>query len=169
MTECENAEMRDRLPELLAGAGGPQLAAVREHVAGCDACRAELEILSRVRAAVVAPGVDPARIAAAIPPYRGGGRWRRAMGSAAFRIAASLLVVAGLGTMLARPDRRAIPDTASAVPVTATSSELPLAAPLGDLTDSELRDLIGELDDLEAVPSSEAEVVVLPAFDRSGA
>ena len=75
MTECLNAEMRDALPDYLNGTlDGARTAEVRAHVAACNECAAELELLRVVAAsAPSAPPVDVARIANAIPtPTRHG-------------------------------------------------------------------------------------------------
>lgn len=168
MTECGNAEMRDRLPELLDDVGATaDRASVRAHVESCGHCRAELALLSAARSAIPVPYVDASRIAGAIPPYQPS-RWRRAGGSPAFRIAAGLLLVAGLGTVMTRPNERATPDTAD-VRTALVTSELPVGAPLGELTDADLAALIEEIDAFEALPSVESDVVVIPAFERGGA
>ncbi len=83
MTECMNAEMRDALPDYLNGTlDSARTAEVRAHVAACDECAAELELLRVVAAsAPSAPPMDVARIANAIPTptrhgfmiHRGGG------------------------------------------------------------------------------------------------
>ena len=69
MTECLNAEMRDALPDYLNGTlDVARTAEVRAHVAACDECAAELELLRVVAAsAPSAPPMDVARIANAIP------------------------------------------------------------------------------------------------------
>lgn len=75
MTDCLNAEMRDALPDYLNGTlEVARTAEVRAHVAACDECAAELELLRVVSAsAPSAPPMDVARIASAIPtPTRHG-------------------------------------------------------------------------------------------------
>ncbi|MGH7477273.1 MAG: zf-HC2 domain-containing protein, partial [Longimicrobiales bacterium] len=64
-TDC--AEVRDRLPELLAGALSGEVAVrLQGHLAHCDACSAEAALISRVRrAAVQAPAGLQARVASA--------------------------------------------------------------------------------------------------------
>lgn len=175
MRECDNAAVRDLLPDLLGDApGSPALSAARDHVASCEACRAELELLAAVRKAVPAPRVDPDRISAAIPAYRPAPRWQRVLHAPAFRLAAAIVLVAGLGSLFRDAPDRAAPDTADARPVAAsagagTAGELSVGAPLGDLSEADLRDLLSELGDLEAVTSTDADVVVIPALDRNGA
>lgn len=69
MTECDNAEMRDLLPDLVNDAlSSDERERVREHVASCGACSDEEILLRSMRAArPVAPRVDVARIVRALP------------------------------------------------------------------------------------------------------
>lgn len=69
MTDCPNATVRDRLPDLLHGAlDATTRAAVEAHVAGCADCTSELALLRAARGALArAPEVDVARIVAALP------------------------------------------------------------------------------------------------------
>lgn len=69
MTDCGNAEIRDLLPDLAAGALSPvEQSRVQAHVDGCAECAAELELL-RVARAVRPKGVaiDVAAIVAHLP------------------------------------------------------------------------------------------------------
>src|SRR5215467_9524949 len=70
MNDCQNAEIRDRLPDLLherLSAG--DRAAVIAHVDGCAECRDELELLRGVRGALIAgtPRINTLRILSALP------------------------------------------------------------------------------------------------------
>lgn len=69
MNECLSAEMRDALPDVVHGRlDAAKLAEVEAHVASCDACAAELELLRAVVASVpVVPAMDVQRIVAALP------------------------------------------------------------------------------------------------------
>ena len=171
MRECENAAVRDLLPDLVAGAAtGPGIEAARAHVASCEACRDEMALLASVRGAARVPRVDAARIAAAIPPYRAAPAWSRWATSPALRIAAAILLVAGAGSLFVDAPRRAAPDTADARPAMAAGAgELEVGTPLAELSEADLQSLLGELGDLEAVTSTDEDVVVIPAFDRNGA
>ena len=126
MTECLNAEMRDALPDYLNGTlDGARTAEVRAHLAVCDECAAELELLRIVAAsAPAAPSIDIARIANAIPTptrygfkvHRGGAdgesresepsvvpirnRPRRIWSNRALKIAAGLAIVTAGGLSL---------------------------------------------------------------------
>ncbi len=69
MTECDNAEMRDLLPDLVHDALSAEARdRVQEHLASCDACRDELQLLRAVHAArPVAQRIDVARIVSVLP------------------------------------------------------------------------------------------------------
>ena len=70
MRECEKEDLRDALPEYVAGRlAGPGRARVAEHIAGCADCAAEADLL-RVAHQVMTqdtPRVDAGRIVAALP------------------------------------------------------------------------------------------------------
>ena len=169
MRECDNAEMRDLLPDLLGDMPGrPELAAARRHVAECEACRAELALLESVRRAVPAPAIDAAPIAARIPAYRPAPRWQGVIRAPAFRMAAAILLVVGIGTLTSDAPDRGAPDTADARPVAAVPGELGVGTPLGELSEADLQRLVDEMGELEAVTSTDADVVVYPAVDRIG-
>lgn len=70
MNDCTNAEIRDRLPDLLhERLDGDARAAVMAHVAGCVDCREELQLLGDVRGAMaaMAPRVDLNYVIGALP------------------------------------------------------------------------------------------------------
>lgn len=169
MRECGNAEMRDRLPDLLGQGPGGELDRVREHVGECDACRDELAFLRRVRGTAVAPRLDAARIAAAIPPYAPAPAWRRMVDSPVGRLAAAAVVLFALamGQALWKRDA-AVRDSLALATVAAPPAELPVG-PLSELSESDLESLLDDLDELEAVTPSEEDVVVVPALEGNGA
>lgn len=190
MTDCPNAEMRDRLPDLLhEQLDSSARAAVLAHVADCQDCRAELTVLRESRV-VLSSGVrvvDVATIARivvelvpAIAPVRTGrGRWMD------WRIAASVLFLAVGGTSLvmlrahAGAERSAVtpvavvqpvPEVGAGAPpapesVASTSAaarqqpELSAAVAVSDLSDSELRALVDDLQTLDALPPTDPEPV----------
>jgi putative zinc finger protein len=190
MHDCTNAKMRDLLPDLLHDRlPAAARAEVRAHVDACDACRSELELLLLVRAAVITPRVDASRIAASIPPYRVRSFWRRTVESPQLRAAAAIVLVVGGGTLFALVARRpqapdvpptvfvpTVPEVAASAPATTevvsptgrvVSGELAVGETFQDLTESELRSLLDELANLEAVTPAEDDIV-LPALGRSG-
>jgi hypothetical protein len=111
MSDCANVEMRELLPELVAGTvDASTRARVDEHVSACADCAAELETLRLVRSAFLnAPAVDVGRIVAALPkptarqpavhPTRPVKRWLD------WRIAAALTTITVGGLSLAVSQR----------------------------------------------------------------
>jgi anti-sigma factor RsiW len=69
MTMCTDKEMRDLLPDYVHGhLDAARAAEVREHVASCSECAAELELLNEVVASVpLVPEMDVDRIVSALP------------------------------------------------------------------------------------------------------
>src|SRR5215208_6910575 len=69
MNDCLNAEMRDVLPDLIHDNLEPaKLAEIEAHIASCDACAAELELLRTVVASTpLPPAMNVQRIVAALP------------------------------------------------------------------------------------------------------
>ena len=154
MTDCSNVEMRELLPDLLHDRlDAASRAVAQAHVAACEECAAELELLRRAQLAMRrAPAVDVARIVAALPPAharavadapllrvaRGGavtpvarpGRvpaWRR------YAVAAALLLAAGVsGVTWLRP-RGGVAGAGDGATVAGVAEPVrPLAAPASD-------------------------------------
>lgn len=69
MTECDNATIRDVLPDFVAGMlPADEREHVQAHVTSCDACIDEVALLRAMLAArPVAPAIDVARIVSALP------------------------------------------------------------------------------------------------------
>jgi len=69
MFDCANVEMRELLPELVAGTLDVSTRArVEAHALGCAECASELETLRLVRSAfATAPGLDTRRIVSSLP------------------------------------------------------------------------------------------------------
>lgn len=150
MRDCtdQTGEYRDLLPELAAeGEGGEPLAPadrarVAEHVATCEACRAELELLRAARRGAMAatPAINVTRIVAALPhPPRAAApvarRVRRSgwSGWAGWSVAAavSTIAVAGLSVVVMRDGARGV-SVREPVPATAPAVRVPdqpVAAP----------------------------------------
>jgi hypothetical protein len=161
--DCDNVTMRDRLPDLLHDRlAASARADVQAHVNGCAECRAELELLRSVMAGATAPRVDTSRISAQLRPYRRPSVWASAAHSWPLRAAAGIVLLVGAASVI-RDRASNQPDTVVAV---ASSAELSVGG-LTDIPESDLRALVDELGKLEAVTSSEPEVVVVPAVGRS--
>ena len=103
MTDCPNAEMRDRLPDLLhERLDASARVAVMAHVAQCADCRGELTLLREARVALTSDMrvVDVAAIArvvvarAAVPVVHAPRHDRRRRTWMDWRVAASIALVA---------------------------------------------------------------------------
>jgi hypothetical protein len=201
MTDCPNAEIRDRLPDLLhERLEVSARAAVVAHVEQCEDCRAELVLLREARVALSSGvrSVDVTAIARVViertrrPSLAAPSTRARARRPSwiDWRIAASVaLLVVGAGSygliarmhtnpatsVMAQPPSVAAPNESGPVVVVpappiqnsasvassspAPQAELSAAASVGDLSESDLRSLLNELDQIDAVPSTEPEPV----------
>ena len=72
MNKCTDSDIQEMLPDLLHGAlAADARERVEAHLATCEECREELEVLRAVKsAAVFAPTIDVDRVVGQIPPYR---------------------------------------------------------------------------------------------------
>ena len=181
MTDCENAEIRDLLPDYVHGTlSADALRRVEAHIADCGLCSEEWALLRRLGVALSAQApVNIAAIVAALPPSpalhprlvsatpRGTVPRRPLLQQRWLRMAASVAFVVGAGSLfVARTNREAVvtPSTvAVASPELATSVAL-------DLSDVELRGLLEDIDALRAEPAENSEEVVrgLPGSTRTG-
>jgi len=205
MTDCPNAEMRDRLPDLLhERLDASARAVVIAHVEQCDDCRAELMLLREASVALTSDvrAVDITSITRVVIGRTAGAREptrRRAPSSwMDWRVAASIAVLAVGGASFAivrarqQPVAAPVPAAVSrsvpapvseqvatdiqrpAVHATPTSAapanaELSAAGGVGDLSDSDLRALLDDLQSIDAMPSAEPEpVTVRVAIPGSG-
>jgi anti-sigma factor RsiW len=193
MSDCPNAEIRDVLPDLVHGTlRGEELARVEAHVAQCADCAAEVAMLRTARRALLrAPAVDVARVAAAVQRGRVAGRStaRRRVG-AGWRVGAGIAALAAgvaFVTVLTKPrrlDAPAPPAVATApqqlprpstsgtvlVPVGGGSAAevagLGVSGALGELSDSDLRALLDDIDRLEAAPAPEPDAPLPVDLER---
>jgi hypothetical protein len=192
MIDCVNSEIRDLLPERLAGGlGVAAVARVDAHLATCAACRAELELLGVARRALAGsePAVDVARISASMQSIR----YRRSgWNTSQWRIAAGLLIaVIGAGAVgsarqLREPENAVpavfvdrtvegasvvaapAPDApvrqgqAKASPVPADDPEITVTTPIGTLSEDRLAALIADIEQIQAVPLAEPQIRAIP-------
>jgi anti-sigma factor RsiW len=186
MTECFSPEVRDFLPDLVHGRlGEVDTATMLAHIEACDACADEVELLRAVRRdAALAPAIDVAGIVAALPspkvtpvmvppaktPPRPGA-WKLIATAAVVVVAA----VTGLG-IVDDPSKVGLPGAAetaataeAAASPSVASESLAIAASFGDLTDDQLEELIGDLENIEAIPSAEPDVAVVGVSQDLGA
>ncbi len=184
MPECLREDLRDLLPLLLQGAlPDAEAARLREHVAGCAACAAELAVLETTRRVLLAatPRLDVDRISAALstaPALRivraaslPAARRPVAWGTRRFlAAAASLLVVGTLSVAVARRaiDGRVIAPADTTVVAAASvdgTSGLSMSGGLGDLTTDDLNALLAALDDVEGTVGTEPATLRGPLVD----
>lgn len=202
MTDCPNAEMRDRLPDLLHERLDMATRAVVEaHVGLCADCRAELSLLRETRVALTS-GVRSIDIMAitrvvvdrtrttTVPSIRDDRRssWRSSFRD--WRVAASIaLLIVGAGVVLSRGSSSAPQQSANVAaesilttttrtvagsttfatrpPVrhdtnaSSASAELSAGGEVGDLSESDIRALLHDLNGMDAVPSTDPEPVVV--------
>ncbi len=204
MNDCPNAEMRDRLPDLLHDRLDARTrAAVAAHVADCADCRAELALLEGVRGMMVArtPRVDINYVVNALPKqYAKTGRvaprhrtwvdWRiaaavtvlvvgggsvavmnRAQTSSVVAVAPDSSRSVARSTDTTTPSDSAVSSNSkapvarapSARQTVARADEAPAASALatGDLNEQQLRLLLDEINQLQAVPITEPEPVTI--------
>jgi anti-sigma factor RsiW len=72
MNKCTDSNIQELLPDLLHRAlSDSERRRVEAHVATCESCREDLDVLRTVKsAAVFAPTIDVDRVVRQIPPYR---------------------------------------------------------------------------------------------------
>jgi len=137
MRDCINAEVRDRLPELVHGLlEEPERAGVESHVAECPDCAAEAALIRRAAGVIAlgAPRVNASRITAALPmPGPGARAPSVAWGGRGFRIAAAFLVAAAGIATLQYVSRDRVTDGVARIdaPLPATGGERAIARPIG--------------------------------------
>src|SRR5262245_26331881 len=188
MNDCVNAEMRDRLPELLHDRLPANVQAeLVAHLAACADCREELELLRALRATLAAttPRVDVASIVSALPQARSQTLRPKARRTwADWRIAAAITVLAVGGSSVALINRTshvaqvridAVSPIADSTPTTTpertassksdtnpdseASGGLGMSGHLDDLNDAQVEALINEIENMKAVPITEPEPV----------
>src|SRR5688572_12962040 len=170
MRDCPNAEMRDALPDLLHGTlPADRQRAVRAHLDSCEACRAELALLSRVRDAAPAPAIATDRIVSSLPRYQGRPSRRSIARRPLLRIAAAVALLAGGASLVLRNGERT-PEVVRSDSVTAGSAptELALGETFADVSDSALVALVEAIDDLDATLSEEPESITVPLAPVGG-
>jgi anti-sigma factor RsiW len=130
MNNCANAEIRDRLPDVVNGTLSPaETAVIEEHIRGCAACGSEAAVIRGIRAVLhaAAPVVNVAAIAAALPAPTprplsivGAARW---LGN--WKMAAAVLVLVGSGWSLTRLYRGSGPADTGRAASAAVAASMP--------------------------------------------
>jgi anti-sigma factor RsiW len=173
MNDCPNADIRDLLCDAVHGTlTDPARRRVDEHVAACADCAAELALLHRARAVLArsTPGVDAARIAAAIAPRGAAPRLAR---FSTWRVAATIAVMAvGAASLcLVRQEMgggavAGSGESATAAAGVQDAQTLSFAGRLSALNDEDLVQLLAEIDDFDGgTPAEPAAVLPVPAWD----
>lgn len=171
MSDCLNVEIREQLPEYLSGTlSAHRRAEVEAHLAGCEDCADELELLRLVREAYAetAPAVNVDAIVSALP--RRASRpairtWRR---SHAFQIAAAVSFIALGGMSLAVARSFFIPESPRDTTVAVIETPISFAGGLSDLGDEDVEALISALESIEALPVVEPSEPPLNGTGRQG-
>ncbi len=186
MTDCENAEIRDLLPDYAHGTlSAEALRRVETHIADCGLCSEEWALLRRLGVALSAqPPVNVAAIVAALPPSPAVRprmvltaphivQRRPVLRQPWLRIAASLLFIVGASSVfIARSNRVAVEPsavvTAPALSPTrgmvarVESVKSPMSRPAPELatsiaTDLSDKELRGLLDEIDALSAEPSE------------
>ena len=177
MSDCPNVEIREQLPEYLSGTlSARRRAEVEAHLAGCEDCADELELLRLVREAYteMAPAVNVNAIVSALP--RRASRpavrsWRR---SHAFQIAAavSFIALGGISLAVARSFFTVTPESVQQIDTVAVNNvgdtPISFAGGLSDLGDEDIEALISALESIEALPVVEPSDPPLSGTGRQG-
>jgi hypothetical protein len=190
MNKCMELDIQEMLPDLLhrsLDAGTMQH--VEAHVASCESCAEELEVLRTVKAAAVfAPAIDVNAVVGQIPPYKKiapASQLPARSRMVSWLVAAGLMiVVAGGGSLLMVQPKGTVtrgatlnaPSASSkspAAPLTPAPAgnvggnaaapathALALGAGVDALSDSDLRQLMNDMDTFDALPNAEAEPVI---------
>jgi Putative zinc-finger len=127
MNDCPNGDLRDLLPDFLHDRlTAADRAVVEAHLAGCDDCRDELELLRGLRGTLRRmPAVDVSAIVAKIPAYRAparrswGGGWRAAAAVALIAVGGTSVAIANrVGVQSPSLDPHSVSPTLPDTPLT---------------------------------------------------
>ena len=177
MTDCPNGLMRDQLPGYVHGRlSAADASRVDAHLEGCDECRAEVALLGKARAALSlgVPRIDVASVVAALPAPRVTRRRapRRFAVLASWRYAAAAALVLAVGSSvlwqrarfttsprLADSSSVVVPESAALVSPAPRPSEdgITFGGGMSDLSLDDLQSLLGQLDSVKTLPSTNPE------------
>jgi anti-sigma factor RsiW len=179
MTDCPDGLMRDRLPEYALGVlGRDESARVGTHVSSCEACRAELALLERSRAALAlgVPRMDAAAIASALPSAKGrtpaslrlSRRFTVSRHVWQYAAAAGLVMLVGGGVVWRRASQApaaphvdttqvAVAPAESAAAPTTLDEGISFGGGLSDLSVDDLQALLRQMDSVRTLPSTDPE------------
>lgn len=191
MTDCPDGLMRDLLPEYAHGVLREEDAArVAAHVATCEACRAELALLTQVRTglALGVPRVNAVTIVSALPPPLATPATVRALPRRwmpqhvwQYATAAGLVLAVGGGIVWrSTPETAREPQADSTVARGAAAEStqasralladdgLTFGGGLSDLSLDDLQTLMGQVDSVRTLPSKDPESVTLVIANNEG-
>ncbi len=192
MNKCIDTEIQEMLPDLLHGSlDGRERRRVEAHLATCESCREDLDVIRTVKgAAVFAPAIDVDRVVRQIPPYRmivpGVEAPARSRMVSWLVAAAVILVFVGGGSLLiskqlkttpaqvastgsepvkvipatTAKDSQPTPVTKVEAPAPAHPRALALASDIDGLSDGNLVQLMNDMNQFDALPSTEPEPVI---------
>jgi hypothetical protein len=122
MNNCIDTEIQEMLPDLAHGSLDDRARRrVEAHLAGCESCREDLDVIRMVKgAAVFAPAIDVDRVVRQIPPYRmivpGAGKPARTRVVQWLVAAGLVLAVVGGGSLMVSRQGARTPQIATAIP-----------------------------------------------------
>jgi anti-sigma factor RsiW len=191
MNKCTEVDVQEMLPDLLHGKLDARARArVEAHVATCEDCAEDMEVLRTVKsAAVFIPAIDVDRVVRQIPPYRvirPAAQVPARSRVVSWLVAASLaVVVLGGGSLLmiqqkplaqrvvisdgpdqrgaaTRPLPKAVAGGGQKPPVSLElrPHALAMATGVDGLSDNNLRQLMNDMDSFDALPTTEPEPVI---------
>ena len=123
MNKCIDTEIQELLPDLIhESLDGNERRRVEAHLATCESCQEDLDVLRTVKgAAVFAPTIDTDRVVRQIPPYRmivpGVEQPQRTRRVSWLVAAAVALAIVGGGTMMISNQSRTPTSVASSVAI----------------------------------------------------
>ena len=178
MTDCPNGVMRDQLPAYVHGLlSAADASSVDAHLEGCEDCRAEVALLGKARVALSlgVPRIDVASVVAALPASRVTRRKapRRFAVAATWKYAAAAALVLAVGSSAlwyrtSDVTVQRVADSSSVVMVPETTASVAPApgqpedgitfgGGLSDLSLDDLQSLLGQLDSVKTLPSTNPE------------
>jgi anti-sigma factor RsiW len=176
MSDCQNVEIRELLPEYLSGTlSDVRRSEVSSHVAGCEDCAEELALLQLVREAYAAspsPAMNVSAIVSKLPRKSARPAMRSWRNRQAFQIAAavSFIALGGISLAVARSFFDGSPTTTvgDTLIATAEAPAISFAGGVSDLGDEDLEALLSALESIEALPVTETADPPLSGTGRQG-
>jgi anti-sigma factor RsiW len=181
MTDCPNGVMRDQLPGYVHGLlSAADVSIIDAHLEGCEDCRAEVALLGKARVALSlgVPRIDVASVVAALPAPRvalrhsprAASRWFGVAAAWKYAAAAALVLAVGssalwhrargtTGQRLADSSSVVVPESAASVSPAPGRSEdgITFGGGMSDLSMDDLQSLLGQLDSVKTLPSTNPE------------